>query len=189
MSQLIAGCLNENLYSQTDHPQQSLFTNWIIHSNLFSQTESYTAISFHKLNHTQQSLFTNWIIHSKGEMETHVTLPQCNRINYLKSSMAPPLDILFSLLLCLLLLCHSTVAFQQSVDLKNKHRTSVILTVSFQQSAGLKNKQNFSDSNTSNSQWVCDTGINLCPDTGHSFCQCQSCILFFIFLTHLALLR
>ena len=73
-------------------------------------------------------------------METYVTLPLCNCVNYLKSSMAPPLDILFSLLLRLLLLRHSTVAFQQSVDLKNRHRTSVIRTVSFHQSADLKNK-------------------------------------------------
>ena len=36
------------------HEWKSLFTNWISHSNLFSQTESYTAVSFHKLNHTQQ---------------------------------------------------------------------------------------------------------------------------------------
>ena len=114
-------------------------------------------------------------------MKIYVTLPQCDCVNYLKSSMAPPLDILFSLLLCLLLLCHSTVAFQQNVDLKNKHRTSVILTVSFQQCAGLENKQNFSDSNTSNSQSVCDTGTDLCPDTGHSFCQCQNCIFYSFF--------
>ena len=177
-------------FHKLNHPQQSLFTNWIIHSSLFSQTESYTAVSFHKLNHTQQSLFTNWIIHSKGEMKTHVTLPQCDCVNYLKSSMAPPLDILFSLLLCLLLLCHSTVAFQQNVDLKNKHRTSVILTVSFQQCAGLKNKQNFSDSNTSNSQSVCDTAqAQICVQIQDILSVSVKTAFFIHFLTHLALLR